>query len=152
LGDRRAHLTAALGRIARFASIVRVSSLYSTDPVGYARQPRLWNLVARIRWAGTPGRLLQALKRVERAGSREPTTRNGPRVIDCDLLDFAGRISRARRLRLPHPRMARRRFVLVPLAEIAPGWRHPTLGQSARALEAVLPRSPGVRRIGPAPR
>jgi 2-amino-4-hydroxy-6-hydroxymethyldihydropteridine diphosphokinase len=91
--------------------------------------------------------LLAALKHVERAGGREPTFRNGPRVIDCDILDFGGRVSRLPGLLLPHPRLARRRFALAPLAEIAPLWRHPISGLTAKELLRKLPGRPSARRL-----
>jgi 2-amino-4-hydroxy-6-hydroxymethyldihydropteridine diphosphokinase len=76
------------------------------------------------------------------------TFRNGPRSIDVDLLDLGGVVRRSSDPVLPHPRMARRRFVLAPLAEIAPAWRHPVRGLSARRLLAALPARPRARRIG----
>jgi 2-amino-4-hydroxy-6-hydroxymethyldihydropteridine diphosphokinase len=115
--------------------------------VGFHRQPGFLNLAARIRWHGSPRALLAALKRVESAGGREPTFRNGPRVIDCDILDFGGRVARLPGLTLPHPRLAQRRFALAPLAEIAPRWRHPIKGLTAKELLRALPTRPGVRRV-----
>jgi 2-amino-4-hydroxy-6-hydroxymethyldihydropteridine diphosphokinase len=147
LGDRRAHLAAALVRIGRLAPIRRVSSLYASQPVGFDRQPGFLNLAAALRWRGSPRALLAALKRIEREGGRVSTFRNGPRVIDCDILDFGGRVSRRPGLVLPHPRLAERRFVLAPLAEIAPRWRHPILELTARRLLAGLPKTPRVRRL-----
>jgi 2-amino-4-hydroxy-6-hydroxymethyldihydropteridine diphosphokinase len=105
--------------------VLAVSSFYRTDPVGFTAQRTFWNAVAAIRWTGSPAALLSALKEVERRVGRTRTFRNGPREIDVDILDLSGK----RRARpdpiLPHPRLAGRRFVLAPLAEIAPGWRHP---------------------------
>ena len=100
-----------------------------------------------IRWPGSPGSLLAAVKEVERLGGRVPTFRNGPREIDVDILDLRGLVRKGRDPILPHPRMAGRRFVLAPLEEIAPGWMHPVTGLTARQLLAELPSRPGVRRI-----
>lgn len=146
-GDRRAHLEAALSAIGRIARLSRVSSFYRSDPVGYADQPEFWNAVAEILWRDSPEKLLEAVKRVERRVGRTPTFRNGPREIDVDILDFAGVTRRTADPLLPHPRLESRRFVLAPLAEIAPEWRHPVSGCTAKELLAQLPRTPRVRRI-----
>ena len=100
-----------------------------------------------IRWTGSPGSLLAAVKEVERRGGRVPTFRNGPREIDVDILDLRGLVETERDPILPHPRMAGRRFVLAPLAEIAPGWKHPVTGFTARQMLRGLPAKPGVRKI-----
>jgi 2-amino-4-hydroxy-6-hydroxymethyldihydropteridine diphosphokinase len=147
LGDRRAHLSAAVERIGRLASIRKVSSLYESDPVGFADQPPFWNMVLEIRWRGSAPSLFSALKRIERAGGRAPTFRNGPRVIDCDILDFGGRVASRNGLILPHAHLPERRFALAPLSEIAPRWRHPILGLTALAMMRRLPKRPGARRL-----
>jgi 2-amino-4-hydroxy-6-hydroxymethyldihydropteridine diphosphokinase len=146
VGDRRAHLASALAEIGRFAPVRSVSSFYSSDPVGYTQQRRVWNAVAEIPWAGSAEALLNAVKEVERRGGRVPTFAGGPRQIDVDILDLGGLV-RTRDPILPHPRLAGRRFVLAPLAEIAPEWKHPVTGLTAKQMLARLPRRPGVRRI-----
>jgi 7,8-dihydro-6-hydroxymethylpterin-pyrophosphokinase len=103
--------------------------------------------VVAIRWTGTPGSLLEAVKEVERRGGRVPTFRNGPREIDVDIMDLRGLERNGRDPILPHPRMARRRFVLVPLDEIAPRWKHPVTGLTAKQMLSELPVRPGVRKI-----
>jgi len=87
------------------------------------------------------------VQEVERRGGRVPTFRNGPREIDVDILDLRGLVRTGRDPVLPHPRMAGRRFVLVPLDEIAPAWKHPVTGLTAKQMLAVLPARPGVRKI-----
>ncbi|MFY9551495.1 MAG: 2-amino-4-hydroxy-6-hydroxymethyldihydropteridine diphosphokinase, partial [Thermoanaerobaculia bacterium] len=118
-GNRRAHLTRALSELAALAPVLAVSSFYRTDPVGFEAQPPFWNVVAAVRWSGSPAALLSAVKGVERRVGRTPSFRNGPREIDVDILDLGG----VRRARpdpvLPHPRLSERRFALAPLAEIA---------------------------------
>jgi 2-amino-4-hydroxy-6-hydroxymethyldihydropteridine pyrophosphokinase len=146
VGDRRAHLIRALAEIGRFAPLRRVSAFYRTDPVGYTEQRRFWNAVAEIPWAGSAEALLKAVKEVERRGGRVPTFAGGPREIDVDILDL-GSLVRTRDPILPHPRLAGRRFVLAPLAEIAKDWKHPVTGLTAKQMLARLPARPGVRRI-----
>ena len=140
-------MTRALAEISRRAPVAAVSSFYSTGPVGHANQRRFWNAVVAIRWTGSPGSLLATVKEVERRGGRVPTFRNGPREIDVDILDLRGLVRAGRDPILPHPRLAGRRFVLAPLEEIAPGWRHPVTGLTARQMLALLPAGPSVRRI-----
>jgi 2-amino-4-hydroxy-6-hydroxymethyldihydropteridine diphosphokinase len=147
VGDRRAHLKAAIAEIERFAPIRSLSSFYSSDPVGYIRQRRFWNAVAGILWKDSPGALLRAVKGVERRGGRRATFTSGPREIDVDILDLGGLVRIERDPVLPHPRLAERRFALAPLAEIAPRWRHPVSGLTAKQMLAKLPARPGVRRI-----
>jgi len=111
-----------------------LSSLYETAPEGHERQRPFLNAVAEIRTPLSATALLLAAKRIERQGGRVATFRNGPRTIDVDLLDVRGLCRASPGLTLPHPRMHRRRFVLEPLAEIAPRWRHPRLKLTAREL------------------
>ena len=152
LGNRRARLERALAEISRAAPILATSSFYRTDPVGFANQPAFWNLVAAIGWSGTAEGLLALARRVERVVGRTPGFRNGPREIDVDILDLEG-VRRARTDPiLPHPRLAERRFVLAPLAELAPGWRHPMTGESATELLRRLPSRPGATRLSARPR
>ena len=147
LGDRRAHLAAALSQIRARARIVRVSSLYRSEPVGYTDQPEFWNAAVEIVWTASAAALLRAVKDAERAVGRSRTFPNGPREIDVDILDMRGLVRATPDPVLPHPRLSLRRFALAPLAEIAPRWRHPVTGRTARQLLAKLPKTPGVRKI-----
>jgi len=124
-----------------------VSSFYRTDPVGRADQPDFENAVAEISWRGTPLALLAAVKRIERDLGRVDRGSDAPREIDVDILDFGGIVRAAPDPVLPHPRLAARRFVLAPLAEIAPAWRHPVRGRTAKELLAELPARPRAKRI-----
>jgi 2-amino-4-hydroxy-6-hydroxymethyldihydropteridine diphosphokinase len=126
---------------------VRISSFYRTDPVGRTDQPDFENAVAEVSWSGTPRALLSALKRIEKRLGRVDRGVNGPREIDLDILDFGGIVRAGPDPILPHPRIAERRFVLAPLAEIAPAWRHPVTGRSAEELLAAVPIRPGARRM-----
>jgi 2-amino-4-hydroxy-6-hydroxymethyldihydropteridine diphosphokinase len=100
-----------------------------------------------IAWPGSPEDLLAALKKIERDLGRVERFRNGPREIDLDILDFAGMVRTTPDPVLPHPRISERRFVLAPLAEIAPRWTHPVTGRTAKETMARLPERPGVRRL-----
>ncbi|HKA36640.1 MAG TPA: 2-amino-4-hydroxy-6-hydroxymethyldihydropteridine diphosphokinase [Thermoanaerobaculia bacterium] len=147
VGDRRLQIERAVAELSRVARVRRVSSFYSTEPVGFREQRRFWNAAAEIRWDGSPEELLAAVKDIERRLGRTPTFENGPREIDIDILDLGGIARSSPDPVLPHPRLAGRRFALIPLAEIAPSWRHPVSGLSARRLAARLPRKPSVRRV-----
>jgi 2-amino-4-hydroxy-6-hydroxymethyldihydropteridine diphosphokinase len=118
---------------------VRASSLYHSEPLGDPAQPWYVNAVAELRTALSPRDLLEALRRLERAAGRpEERARWSPRVLDLDLLLFDAVEIDEPGLVVPHPGLARRRFVLVPLAEIAPEAVDPRSGRSARELLATL--------------
>ena len=126
--------------------IIAQSDVFETPPVGTVRQPKFANMVVAVKGSVSPAQLLRMVKRIERAAGRRSGLRWGPRPLDIDLLDYAGRQinvgdtkREAGRLVLPHPEMHRRGFVLVPLAHVAPQWRHPVLGLSARSLIARRP-------------
>ncbi|MEP6800677.1 MAG: 2-amino-4-hydroxy-6-hydroxymethyldihydropteridine diphosphokinase [Acidobacteriota bacterium] len=148
LGDPGARLLDALQRVAHLAPVLRVSSFYRTDPVGHLEQPDFQNAVAWLEVTSTPDDFLERLREIEREMGRVPRFRNGPREIDIDILDFGGLVRSRPDPVLPHPRLAERRFVLAPLAEIAPEWRHPVTGRSAAEMLCDLPETPGVFRIG----
>ncbi|MCJ7611356.1 MAG: 2-amino-4-hydroxy-6-hydroxymethyldihydropteridine diphosphokinase [Candidatus Aminicenantes bacterium] len=137
LGDRRGNLFRAVVLLEQAGILIRrASSLYRTQPVGYSGQPWFYNQVLEVESALTPAELLDIVKNIERSMKREPTFRNGPRRIDIDIL-LAGRtVVRSKSLTVPHPRLARRNFVLRPLREIAPDEVHPTLRKSVTALSA----------------
>ncbi|MBC8164012.1 MAG: 2-amino-4-hydroxy-6-hydroxymethyldihydropteridine diphosphokinase [Roseiflexaceae bacterium] len=120
LGDRVANLRAALRALAPFVAVERVSPLYETEPAYVADQPRFVNAVL----AGTsmlrPHELLGVLKQIEHALGREAGLRYGPRLIDLDILLYGDLVLATAELTIPHPRLAERPFVLVPLAALAP--------------------------------
>ncbi|MEO6807382.1 MAG: 2-amino-4-hydroxy-6-hydroxymethyldihydropteridine diphosphokinase [Edaphobacter sp.] len=128
--DREANLREAVRRIGEWGEVRAVSSFYDTEPVGFVEQPRFLNGALLLDTELEPVALMRALLGVERAmgREREGAVAKGPRVIDLDLLLFGDAVMEAEELTLPHPEMQVRRFVLEPLAEIAPEWVHPVLG------------------------
>src|SRR6266516_655217 len=134
LGDRRGNLAAALQRLREVLEITTVSSIYETEPVGYLDQPRFLNIVCRGKTMLSAQELLKYAKDVEVAIGRQPTFRNGPRPIDIDIIFYDDLHITQGNLTVPHPRMSERAFVLVPLAEIAPGVIDPVSGQTAQQL------------------
>jgi 2-amino-4-hydroxy-6-hydroxymethyldihydropteridine diphosphokinase len=138
-GPPASTLRHALGRLdGKGVKIRSVSSFYETPAWPDPADPAFVNAVAAVQTTFQPVELLAVLHGVETAMGRLRSAPNAPRTLDLDLLDFEGRII-AGPLILPHPRLAERSFVLVPLAEIAPDWRHPVSGKRAGELLAGLP-------------
>ena len=129
-GDRAANLEEAVQRIGGLGEVRAVSSFFDTEPVGFLEQPRFLNGALVLETELEPVELMRELLGVERAmgREREGAIANGPRVIDLDLLLYGDVVMLTEELTLPHPEMQARRFVLEPLAEIAPEWVHPALG------------------------
>ncbi len=142
LGDREATIRAALERLGSHpqVEVTAVSRLIETEPVGGPpEQPPFLNGAAALRTDLEPADLLALMKEVERALGRDPTgPRWGPRPIDLDLLLYDQRVVRLPGLVVPHPRLRERRFVLEPLAEIAPSARDPETGKTVRELLEAL--------------
>jgi 2-amino-4-hydroxy-6-hydroxymethyldihydropteridine diphosphokinase len=138
-GDPAAILDAALAALDRLPDtrVTAVSHRYRTAPVGFLDQPHFLNLVAAVETTLPPPALLEETQRLEREAGRVRGTRWGPRTLDIDLVWYHGVTSTDERLRLPHPRMEERRFVLEPLAELAPGLLLAGGRTVEEALEAV---------------
>ena len=151
LGNPIRQLERALEHLAREMAVRAVSSLYRTEPVGYADQPDFFNLVVAARTDADPEALLDLAIGIERELGRVRTFANAPRTIDIDLLAWSGGEYRSNRLVLPHPRLHQRAFVLIPLTEIAPSWQHPVMRRTAAELLAGLAGAAKVERIGPLP-
>ena len=149
LGDREQNLRQALEELEkRRVEIVQISSIYETEPLEVLDQPDFLNLVVEIRTAVSPRALLDACLETEQLMGRKRTRSKGPRTIDIDLLFYDSLIIHERGLDVPHPRLDQRNFVLTPLAEIAPEFRHPTSGLTAAALLARSPDRSRVKRAG----
>lgn len=142
LGDPRENIAAGLEGLAALAGVsaVRASSCYLTAPVGKTDQPAFVNAVAGARYSGEPLELLDGLMAIEKSRGRVRLERWGARTLDMDILLFGDRIMDLPRLKVPHPEMAGRAFVLVPLAELAPDLILPGWGcTAAEMLEAMDP-------------
>jgi len=147
VGDRRAHLEEAIERLRQLGSVAAVSSFYETEPVAVTQQGWFLNCVVKLETEAMPRQLLSRLLDIERSMGRKRTRAKGPRNIDLDILLFGSSVVEARGLTIPHPAMHERRFVLEPLAEVAPEVRHPVLKRTARELRDALPPGPAVRKV-----
>jgi 2-amino-4-hydroxy-6-hydroxymethyldihydropteridine diphosphokinase len=148
LGDREALIRAALEEMTRIPGtvLVRASSLYDTEPVGDAEQPNFLNAVAELDTDLEPRQLLWNLQLIERRLGRVRTQRWGPRTIDLDLLLQGDEVIEEPDLRVPHPELIRRSFVLVPLVELDPTVVHPETGLGLAEHLARLNTRPPVRK------
>ncbi len=139
LGDRAENLRLARGRIAApDLRIVRASSIYETAPRELEDQPWFLNQAIECETVLFPRQLLSRLKKIERAMCRKKRARNGPREIDLDILLYADSVVKTPELEVPHPRMMERRFVLEPLAEIAPEQKHPGTKRTMKEMLAKV--------------
>lgn len=147
IGDRPGALQRSVDRLARIGHIHSLSSVYETAPVGYVDQPAFLNAALSLETALAPDALVDALLAIERDLGRIRTVRNGPRVIDLDLLLVGDTVVDMPHATVPHPRLHERSFVLVPLAEIAAGAIHPVLHRSIGTLLDDLGPQDGVSRV-----
>lgn len=152
LGDRAGYLLLAVrGMLDAGLDVIRLSSIYETAPVDNVHQPAFLNMVAELRGSTVPAaeQLLARLLRIEFALGRTRDVPLGPRTIDLDLLIVKNERITTEFLTLPHPRLHLRRFVLVPLHELAPGLIHPTLGKTVDNLLETTPDKSEVVRWRP---
>ena len=144
-GPPRDTLSAAL--TAERIRILTRSGWYRTEPVPQSDQPWFVNAVVSLATELSAKDLLTVLQTTERHFGRIRGEPNGPRILDLDILDYQGEVMNATSLVLPHPRLHERRFVLMPIAEIAPDWRHPILGLTAAQLLARLSSEQQIERL-----
>ncbi len=147
VGDRDKNLGEALRHLGGLGRIFGVSSIYETEPVEFTDQAWFLNSAVALETAVAPVQLMVELLQIEQRMGRQRIEKKGPRVIDLDILLFGEIVVNTPGLTIPHPAMASRRFVLMPLAEIAPDVRHPVLGKTIRELLMDLPPGQTVREL-----
>ncbi|HEY7351932.1 MAG TPA: 2-amino-4-hydroxy-6-hydroxymethyldihydropteridine diphosphokinase [Terriglobales bacterium] len=148
MGDRDANLRLAIEKLSELGSVIAVSSFYETEPVDTGPQPWFVNCAVKFDTEKMPRQLIAAILALEQGMGRQRRQEKAPRTIDIDILLFGSSIIEIPSLTIPHPRMHERRFVLEPLAEIAPDVRHPAFKRTIRELRDALPAGQQVKKMG----
>jgi 2-amino-4-hydroxy-6-hydroxymethyldihydropteridine diphosphokinase len=148
LGDRMDNLAQAVDRLSQKLTLKKLSSVYETEPLYIKEQPLFLNTVLSADTRLAPLKLLSFIKGIESELGRQPSFRNAPRLIDIDILFYGDQIIDTLELTIPHPRITERAFVLVPLAEIAPGLVYPLTHEEISDLLVRVEGLGGVKKIG----
>jgi 2-amino-4-hydroxy-6-hydroxymethyldihydropteridine diphosphokinase len=147
VGDREDHLRGAITRLESIARVISVSSFYETEPMEVTNQPWFLNCAVKAETTKVPKQLMAAILEMEREMGRLRTMKKGPRTIDIDILLFGDAVVDSPEVTIPHPAMHERRFVLEPLAEIAPEARHPVFKKTVSEMLDALPGGQTVRKV-----
>jgi 2-amino-4-hydroxy-6-hydroxymethyldihydropteridine diphosphokinase len=147
VGDREVQLRDAVARLGSVGHVVAASAFYETEPVEFTEQPWFLNCVVALETNRTPQELMAAILGIEEAMGRQRVQKKGPRLIDIDILLFDQVVVESKEITIPHPAMHQRRFVLEPLAEIAPELLHPMFKKTVRQLRNALPSGQTVRKL-----
>lgn len=147
LGNKEENIRKAVELIKKKCKILKKSSLYETEPIGFKKQDWFLNSVVEIETGLKPIELLEFLQSIEKNLKRAKTIKYGPRIIDLDILFYGNEILKEKNLVVPHPRLHERLFVLEPLKEIAPRFVHPVLKKKIDELHSGFKKEQIVRRL-----
>ena len=147
VGARETQLRDAQARLETIGRVIAASSFYETEPVEFTQQPWFLNCVIEMETDQTPQQFMAAVLKIEEEMGRRRLQKKGPRSIDIDILLFGDAVVESKELIIPHPLMHQRRFVLQPLAEIAPEVLHPVFKKTIRELRDALPAGQAVRKL-----
>jgi 2-amino-4-hydroxy-6-hydroxymethyldihydropteridine diphosphokinase len=139
IGDREEHIRKAFTLLANICKVRRTSHLYLTEPVGYTEQDWFLNCVVEVETDVDPKKLLSSIKSIERKLGRKKTVKNGPRIIDIDILFYGDCVVNTKNLVIPHPLLQERLFVLQPMMDLNPGFVHPVLKKTIQELYVHRP-------------